>query len=352
MLKRFIVILTIVSLLCSIMSMGFTASAYYEEEILYGDVDGDGSLTTEDARLALRMASGGVTPEDEAQLMRTDVNFDGMVTLFDARQILRASVKLANLQPSGAFSGFDGGDIFGNEESLVNFFNTALKRVKDGENKTILVTNRKTEVDNLTSFNIKEVELPVIGNATAEGIASMVEESLVEEDADNLITVIASGTGSYDDFAVEGEDFVSNLSATDVFGSRAKYENVDGRSIVTIEIALPDTEIETANQSAYAKVFNTTDIIAEQDTTLMKLMKASSGESAMLREFKNCVLTLVVEVTGEYLNVQSYKLTYQSKVYVAQTTVGLSSANILKATLKGIEYEKDHIVMYEDFQWL
>ena len=352
MLKRFIIVLTIVSLLCSIMSMGFTASAYYEENVLYGDADGNGSITTDDARLALRMASGGVLPKDEVQLKRTDVNCDGMVTLFDARQILRATAKLANLQPSGAFSGFDGSGVFGNEESLVNFFNTVLNRIKDIENKAILTTNTKIESDNLTSFNIKEVELPAFGNATAEGIASMVEESLVEEDAEDVVTIISSGTNNYDDFAVEGEDFVSNLSVTDVFGSRAKFEKIDNRDMLTIEIALPDTEIEIANQSAYAKVFNTTNMIAEQDTTLMKLMKASSGETSMLREFKNCVLTLVVDLTGGNANVVSYTMSYQSKVYVAQTMVGLSSANILKATLKGIEFEKDHVVRYEDFQWL
>ena len=352
MFKRFITVLTVVALLFSVMSVGLTANAAYTEEILYGDVDGDGVVDTKDARKALEIASGLAALEDDAQLLRSDVNFDGYVTIFDARQILRGAAGLATLQPSGAFGGFDGGGVFGNEESLVNLFNTALNRVKNGDNKTILVTNTKIESDNLTSFNIKEVELPVFGNATAEGIASMVEESLVEEDEDNTVTVIASGSSNYDDFAVEGEDFVSNLTVSDVFGSRASYSNENNQALLTIEIALPDTEIEMAGQSAYAKVLNTSQIIQEQNTTLMSLMKASSGETAMLREFKNCVLTLVVDITGENLEVVSYTISYQSKVYVAQTTVGLSSANVLKATLKGIEYEKDHVVMYEDFQWL
>ena len=89
-------------------------------------------------------------------------------------------------------------------------------------------------------------------------------------------------------------------------------------------------------------------MIAEQDTTLMKLMKASSGgETAMLREFKNCVLKIVVDVaTG---NVLSYIVSYQSKIYVAQTNFGIGSLSAAK--LKGIEFEKDHLVKYEDFQW-
>jgi hypothetical protein len=217
------------------------------------------------------------------------------------------------------------------------------------EEKVAKYNFTKTESDNLTNFNIKEVELPVFGNASAEGIASMVEESLVEEDEDNLVTIIASGDSSFDGLSVEGEDYVSNLSVSDVFGARASHQKTeDGRDLITIEIALFDTEIENATQSGYAKVLNVSEIIAEQNTTLMKLMKASSGETAMLREFKNGVLTLVVEASTA--NVLSYTISYQSKVYVAQTSVGIG--NTLKAKLKGVEFEKDHLVKYEDFQWL
>lgn len=352
MFKRIITVLTVVAMLCSVMSLGFIASASYTNETLYGDVNGDGVVDTEDARCALQLASGLALIENEEQLIRSDVNFDGYVTIFDARQILRGAAGLATLQPSGAFSGFEDEGIFsGNEEVLVSYFNACLNRIKvvDGDNKQVAVTITKTESDNLTNFNIKEVELPVFGNASAEGIASMVEESLVEEDEDNLVTIIASGDSSFDDLSVEGEDYVSNLSVSDVFGARASHQKTeDGRDLITIEIALFDTEIENATQSGYAKVLNVSEIIAEQNTTLMKLMKASSGETAMLREFKNGVLTLVVEASTA--NVLSYTISYQSKVYVAQTSVGIG--NTLKAKLKGVEFEKDHLVKYEDFQWL
>lgn len=352
MFKRIITVLTVVAMLCSVMSLGFIASASYTNETLYGDVNGDGIVDTEDARCALQLASGLALIENAEQLTRSDVNFDGYVTVFDARQILRGAAGLATLQPSGAFSGFEDEGIFsGNEEVLVSYFNACLNRLKvvDGDNKQVAVTITKTESDNLTNFNIKEVELPVFGNASAEGIASMVEESLVEEDEDNLVTIIASGDSSFDGLSVEGEDYVSNLSVSDVFGARASHQKTeDGRDLITIEIALFDTEIENATQSGYAKVLNVSEIIAEQNTTLMKLMKASSGETAMLREFKNGVLTLVVEASTA--NVLSYTISYQSKVYVAQTSVGIG--NTLKAKLKGVEFEKDHLVKYEDFQWL
>lgn len=348
MFKKIITALTVVALLFSVMSVGFTANAVYTEEILYGDVNGDGVVDTKDARYALELASGLAALEDEVQLTRSDINFDGYITIFDARQILRGAAGLASLQPSGAFSGFEDNGLFsGSEENLVSLFNIALNKIKvtTDEKQYIAATVTKTESDNLTKFNIKEVELPLFGNASAEGIASMVEESLTEDDKENESTIIPYGSDDFSLISVENENFVSNLTTSDVFGSRASYDAQLGQ--LTIEIALPDTEIEMANQSAYAKVFNTSDLIAEQNTTLMKLMKASSGETAMLREFKNCVLKVVIDVaTG---NVLSYTVAYQSKIYVAQTDFGISSLSVAK--LKGIEFEKDHLVKYEDFQW-
>lgn len=348
MFKRFITILTIVSLLCSVMSFGFTATAYYEEKILYGDVDGDGALTTKDARLALRMASGGVMPENEEQVERTDVNFDGAITLFDARQILRASAKLANLQPSGAFSGFETEGIDIDEETTIAYFNHCLNRLKivnSEDDKKIAVTMLKAKKDNLTDLNIKEIEIPAFSfGASAESITAQVKESLISDEEEIVYTTISSGSVNYDLLAVEGEDYVSNLSVSDVFGAKV---SLDGTKM-TIEIALPDTEIETANQSAYAKVFNTTDLIAEQDTTLMKLMKASSGETATFREFKNCVLKVEVDVlTG---NVELYSANFESHAYVAQTNFGIGALSLAK--LKDITFQKEHSITYQDFQWL
>ncbi|MHC1575370.1 MAG: dockerin type I domain-containing protein, partial [Candidatus Methanogasteraceae archaeon] len=50
-----------------------------------GDVNHDGSVTTADAVIVLRMTAGAVPPNEEA-----DVNRDGMVTSLDALMILQA----------------------------------------------------------------------------------------------------------------------------------------------------------------------------------------------------------------------------------------------------------------------
>lgn len=65
------------------------------ETYVPGDVDGDGKITSADARLALRRAVGlEEYPETGAQYYACDVDSDRKVTAADARLILRASVGL------------------------------------------------------------------------------------------------------------------------------------------------------------------------------------------------------------------------------------------------------------------
>ena len=60
---------------------------------LEGDVDGDGRLTTADARTALRIAVG-LDPLTDKALTLADLNGDRRVTTADARLILRKCIKL------------------------------------------------------------------------------------------------------------------------------------------------------------------------------------------------------------------------------------------------------------------
>ena len=349
MFKRFTTIIMIISLLCSMMALGFSAGAYYQQGIRYGDVNDNGVVDTNDARLALRIASGVDTIENDAQLKRTDINFDGVITIFDARQILRGVAGLVSLQPSGAFSGFDGGGAFANEETLVTIFNTYANRIKVTEKngkQYIAPGMTKTESDILTKLNIKEFELPAFGfGLDAEDIAAKIEEGLTEDDKDGETTEITAGSDDFTLISVEGESYVSNLSVSDIYGSKVIYDK-DGGTL-TIEIALPDTEVELVEQSAYAKVLNASMLLEEQNTVLMSLVKGSTDETSMLRELKNCVLTMVIDLKTD--NVISYTISYESKVYVAEANIVLGS--ILEAKLKGIQFEKDHFIQYDNFEW-
>ena len=70
-----------------------------------GDADGDGKLTSADARLALRASVGlkekGDVEKDSAAYLACDVDGDGKVTSADARLILRASVGLEDASKFG-----------------------------------------------------------------------------------------------------------------------------------------------------------------------------------------------------------------------------------------------------------
>ena len=66
-----------------------------ESDVSTGDVDGDGKITSADARLALRASVKLETYRDgTAQFVSADVDKDGKITSADARTILRVSVKL------------------------------------------------------------------------------------------------------------------------------------------------------------------------------------------------------------------------------------------------------------------
>ena len=62
----------------------------YKTPIIKGDVDGDGKVTSADARLILRAAVG----LEKVSLETGDVNGDGKITSEDAREAMRRSVNL------------------------------------------------------------------------------------------------------------------------------------------------------------------------------------------------------------------------------------------------------------------
>ena len=73
------------------------------ETYMLGDVDGDGAISSADARLALRRSvSLEDYPAGSAQYKACDVDLDGTVTSADARLILRASVGLEDPKTWGA----------------------------------------------------------------------------------------------------------------------------------------------------------------------------------------------------------------------------------------------------------
>ena len=350
MIKKIISIITVVVMLFTIMATSFSASAIFESDILYGDIDGNGAVDTGDARLALMAAAGLKNITDEDAFNRADVNNDGAVSVFDARQILRGVSGLVSLQPSGAeefekingrFQGYQDETINVNSpEAAIAVFNTILNKVK-----TEHPGFTRSEAADVINFNIKEVTLVGInfGNS-AESVAQLIKDMIITETEPEEAQTIIKGTNTYNAMSVEGEDYVSKLSADDIYGAIVSY---DGAGLMTIKVALPDSEIENISQTAYADIFNTTLIKEDSESVLESVFAANTMEDAKRKDVKNAVATLVFDTeTG---NVVSYSTTYETDMYLVNSTMGISS--ILSAELRGVQYGTRVTVTYDNFQW-
>ena len=96
--------LKLIALLLSILSLNLIVPVASAAEVS-GDVDGDGYITSDDARLALRFA-GAMKKPTSAQKAAADVNSDGKVTLEDVSTILAESLDLENYADSLERQGF------------------------------------------------------------------------------------------------------------------------------------------------------------------------------------------------------------------------------------------------------
>ena len=103
------IVCILLTLLFIALSLSFSASAAF----LSGDVNGDGSVGSDDARLALR-ASVGLerVPEGSETFYAADVDRNGRIEPNDARMILRASVQLETLPLDNEFDYLRNGNFY------------------------------------------------------------------------------------------------------------------------------------------------------------------------------------------------------------------------------------------------
>ncbi len=342
--KKIISVITVLVLVVSIMSTATTAFAIIQKDIVYGDVDGNNVVNTVDARLALMSAAGIQIITDENEIKRADINGDGEVSLFDARQILRGAAGVVRLQPTGAFYGFTGytDDTINisSPEAAIAVFNTCLNKIK-----TEQPGFTRSEAADVINFNIQEVKFIGIdfGNS-AESVAGLIEELLVSETEPEEAQTIIKGTNCDNAMSVEKANYVSKLSANDIYGVTVDY---DGEGTMTISVALVDCEIDNVSQSAYADVFNTELLVEDSKNVLESVFTANELSDAARKDVKNAVLTMSFDTaTG---NVTSYTTTYETDMYILQSSMGISE--ILSAELKGIQYGTKNTVIYDNFQW-
>ena len=328
--KRILSLVLVLAITISIFSIGLTTNA---ASALWGDANGDGKVTTGDALIVLRVAAG-IEDNLSAEARRLcDVNEDGFITLFDARKILRSAAGLINLQPTGAFSGFNGGGIFETKEELVSYFNKNLNRIKEekfGFTKTSDVEMKKFEFKEASFLGVVTENTDEIIQGIFSTVGSQKEEDLY----------VVQGTASTNKINVEGQNYVSALSVADVYGATAKYDANRQNGVITISIALPDAEKSEVLDSAYGKVFNSENLLDATETTLNAILSGVADGTEVVH-YKNAVLTAEFDVnTAEVLK---YSISYETTVYIA-------SAQTKKLfTLKEVNYQTVNTVDYIDF---
>ncbi len=343
MMKKVFSLILCAVLLCSLCSFSLTASALIDTTIIYGDANGDEKVDTTDVNLVLRsVASLELITEPDA-IKRCDVNGDGYITIYDARQILRSSANLTNIQPAGpeGFNGYEGPSDIGSQNAVV-MFNAVLNNIK-----TQMPGFTRSETADVKDFDIESVTLSGINmGATASSVASAVKEMIVRESEPEAVQTSIKGTNCDNAMSAETETYVSRLNESEVYG--VKYSEDVSAGTVTIEVALPDGELDNLSNTAYADVFNIDILKENSENVLENVFGATSLNDAVRKSINNCTLKVVYDkATAQVI---SYTTTYETDMYIQNSIIGLNGG-ILSAELEGITYSTVISVTYSDFQW-
>lgn len=331
--KKVLALILVISLVMSVFALSFTTSAI---STVKGDADGNGELSTNDALLILRAAAGIEDSLSSEAKALCDIDADGYISLFDARRILRAAAGLTNLEPTGKFKGYTDKDhIFVSQEEALTFFNTNLNKVK----------SEKFGFTALTDVEMKEFKAEKIlflGQET-ENTASLIDGifSTIGTDSDEEYYVV-KGTSSTNKMSVEGQSYVTRLTNQDVLGMMVEYDatrHPENGGVITIKIAIPDTEKVDINESSYIKVFNSENLLGATETALNTILtNVSSGTEVV--HYENAVLVAEFEAATGYPI--SYSTCYETRVFVDSASKNLFS-------FQKLNYKTENKVDYIDF---
>ena len=344
MIKRILSVLLVAALIFSISATSFTASALVDTTIIYGDCDANGKVDLLDAKAVLRAAALLESIKDEAARMRCDINRDGEITIYDARQILRSYANLSDIQPTGAFEGFNG-EVFGAAEDAVNYFNTGLNKIKidlPGFSR-----NEEVAVKNLDIQKVYMGETDFGESATS--VTAMIKEMLVTESEPEHKMDSIKGDNCDNAMSVETESYVSRLNPDEVLGVQCRLFTVENEGeFLEIKIALPDCELDNVSQTAIGDVLSAQILQENMDTVVGNVFGGSTGGDGVKKSIKNCVLTAVFDTSDG--SVKSYTTAYTTETYIAQSYLGLKGG-LLSVDVRDVYYETEIAVTYDNFQW-
>lgn len=331
--KKILSLVLVISFVMSMSALAFTSSAASTKK---GDADGDGKVSSNDALLILRAAAGIEDTLSEEAKVLCDIDEDGYISLFDARRVLRAAAGLTNLEPTGKFKGYTDKDrIFSSQEEALTFFNTNLNKIKSEKFGFTALTDVE-----LTEF--KAEKITVLGQES-QNTATLIEGifNTIGSDSDEEYYVTYN-TSSTNKMSIEGQSYVTKLANRDVLGMRVEYDatrHPENGGIITITIAIPDTEKVDINDSAYVRVFNTDNLLGATETALNTILtKVSEGTEVV--HYENAVLVAEFEANTGYP--VSYSTTYETRVYVEEAIRSIY-------TLEKLSYRTENKVDYIDF---
>lgn len=249
------------SFISSVLALSLCASSLLmtgASAAVAGDVDGNGSLTAADARLALR-ASVGLENLDEAQTRLADVDGTKGITAADARLILRASVGLETLpEPEPEYILFNGHKVDSasigiekgitcidpeselNGQELMPSFNTLVNSLKTpgstnyfyGFSRTVTDTPKpECKANGVMHLALAEIMEGLLADSVIPGKITEYNDMTMHRHVNNAT------------FFVMGTPFVSDLSEEDV--KSITMEKMTGVDFVK---ELPDKFTSTENE--------------------------------------------------------------------------------------------------------
>ena len=221
----------------------FTATAAAEyTDFTYaparGDVNGDGGVTAQDARLALRRAVGleDFGPETDAWLA-ADATGDGKVTAADARAILRMAVGLTEdgktPGPAAPTEPAEPPATPRTVSEIADFYRNAIARVKNGE----------------AGFSKREWQS--VSGVRLSGVPAV--DAQLQSLADGYFTPESAAEAVYYEKGAEAAAQLPDFTLTDYSRiAAATCETVDGN--YELEIRMKDEDTPLRENSALAEV--------------------------------------------------------------------------------------------------
>ena len=206
------------------------------------------------------------------------------------------------------------------DEEKLNFFNTAVNKVKS---QNAGFTKSKKTVGT-------EMQL---SNSLVNAVASALKDSLLPNDT--AVTTVNKGDSSRDIMSPPGKDYVSALTVADC--KSITSEQSGNNYIITVSVA--DATNPDSENSAYAKIFEFITVDDIMDTYAPN-MNATVERENVFFDFAGCYAKATIAADGTLLEYETF----------VSGTMRLTEGKI-RAFTTDLSIVLSSTTQYKDFQW-